>query len=42
MRRLRREKGIPVNDKTLSELRAIEKKLGQYAVPFPAEAAPEI
>ncbi|MBQ2948711.1 MAG: Ldh family oxidoreductase [Clostridia bacterium] len=37
MRILRREKGIPVNDKTLEELRNIEKKLGAYAVPFPAE-----
>ena len=32
-----KEKGIPVNDKTLEELRNIEKKLGKYAVPFPAE-----
>ena len=37
MRRLRRENGIPVNDKTLAELRAIEKKLGAFAVPFPQE-----
>ena len=37
MRILRKEKGIPVNDKTLEELRAIEEKLGQYAVPFPKE-----
>ena len=37
MRILRREKGIPVNDKTIEELRAIEKKLGAYAVPFPKE-----
>ena len=37
MRKLRRDKGIPVNDKTISELRAIEKKLGAYAVPFPQE-----
>ena len=37
MRALRREKGIPVNDKTLEELRAIEKKLGVFAVPFPQE-----
>lgn len=37
MRVLRREKGIPVNDKTLAELRNIEKRLGAYAVPFPSE-----
>lgn len=37
MRILRKEKGIPVNDKTIEELRAIEKKLGAYAVPFPQE-----
>ena len=37
MRILRKEKGVPVNDKTLEELRNIEKKLGEYAVPFPAE-----
>lgn len=37
MRILRREKGIPVNDKTLEELSSIERKLGKYAVPFPAE-----
>ncbi len=37
MRTLRREKGVPVNDKTLEELHAIEKKLGSFAVPFPRE-----
>lgn len=37
MRILRKEKGIPVNDKTLEELRAIEKKLGSFAIPFPRE-----
>ena len=37
MRILRREKGVPVNDKTLGELREIEKKLGAFAVPFPEE-----
>ena len=37
MRILRREKGVPVNDKTLEELHAIEKKLGSFAVPFPRE-----
>ena len=37
MRILRREKGVPVNDKTLEELRAIEKKLGEFVVPFPRE-----
>jgi len=42
MRALRREKGIPVNDKTIAELRAIEKKLGEYAVPFPQEIAQEM
>ena len=36
MRILRREKGVPVNDRTIAELRAIEKKLGAYAVPFPS------
>ena len=37
MRILRKEKGVPVNDKTLEELRNIEKKLGEFAVPFPEE-----
>ena len=37
MRRMRKEKGVPVNDKTLEELHNIEKKLGAYAVPFPQE-----
>ena len=32
-----KEKGIPVNDKTLEELHNIEKKLGEFAVPFPQE-----
>ena len=41
MRILRREKGVPVNDKTLAELRAIEKKLGEFAVAFPQETAGE-
>ena len=36
MRILRKTKGVPVNDKTMAELRAIEAKLGEYAVPFPA------
>ena len=42
MRKLRKEKGIPVNDKTIAELRAIGKKLGQYTVPFPQEIAQEM
>lgn len=37
MRKLRKEKGIPVNDKTIAELRAIEQKMGEFAVPFPQE-----
>ena len=37
LRVLRREKGIPVNDKTLEELHAIQDRLGAYAVPFPQE-----
>ena len=37
MRILRKEKGVPVNDKTLEELHAIENKLGSFAVPFPQE-----
>ena len=37
LRVLRREKGIPVNDKTLKELHAIQERLGAYAVPFPQE-----
>ena len=36
MRILRKTEGVPVNDKTIAELKAIEEKLGEYAVPFPA------
>ncbi|MGJ4851879.1 Ldh family oxidoreductase [Bacillota bacterium Meth-B3] len=34
-RRVRREKGIPVNDKTLEELRSIARTLGGKGAPFP-------
>ena len=34
---LRREKGIPINEKTLSELQKIAASLGDAVLPFPAE-----
>lgn len=37
-RRIRREKGIPVNEKTIQELREIAADIGEKAAPFPREA----
>lgn len=37
MRTLRREKGIPVNDKTIGELKEIAASIGNAAAPFPRE-----
>lgn len=36
MRILRKTQGVPVNDKTIAELKAIGSKLGEHAVPFPS------
>ena len=36
-RRIRREKGIPLNEKTVQELRKIAADIGEKAAPFPQE-----
>jgi len=36
-RKIRRERGIPVNDKTIAELKAIAETLGGKTAPFPQE-----